>query len=275
MRSREFSSPGIGGLTLHSRAWLPDGLVEGVIVLAHGLGEHCGRYDALATTLTQHGFAVYALDHRGHGRSMGGRANIDRFAHLVSDYSAFAGRASKQHPEIPVYLLGHSMGGAVAFAAALRPHSTYAGLILSAPALSAGDAVGGFRVLVARLLSMIAPGVGALKIEPGSVSRDPNVVREYADDPLVFHGAVPARTVVELLDAMEEFPQRAPRLSLPLLVLHGTADKLVPLGPNKPIYQAIGSRDKTLRIYDGLYHEVFNEPERAQVIADTVAWLKS
>ena len=167
------------------------------------------------------------------------------------------------------------MGGAVAFAAALRPHSTYAGLILSAPALSVGDAVSGFHVLVARLLSMVAPGLGALKIEPSSVSRDPKVVREYADDPLVFHGAVPARTVVELLDAIAEFPQRAPRLSLPLLVLHGTADKLVPLEPNKPIYQAIGSRDRTLRIYDGLYHEVFNDPERAQVIADTVAWLKS
>jgi len=275
MRSREFSSPGIGDLALHCRAWLPDGKTKGVIALAHGLGEHSGRYEALAVELTRHGYAVYALDHRGHGRSGGGRANIDRFAHVVSDFSMFAGRAGKQHPDAPVYLLGHSMGGAIAFAAALRLQSSLHGLVLSAPALSAGDAAGGFRVLLARLMSTLAPGVGAIKIDPAAVSRDPDVVRDYAADALVFHNAVPARTVIELLDAMGGFAAQAPRLTLPTLVLHGTADKLVPLAAAKPVYQAIGSKDRTLRFYDGLYHEVFNEPERARVIADLVGWLDS
>jgi alpha-beta hydrolase superfamily lysophospholipase len=275
MRSREFSSPGLGDLTLHGRAWLPEGTAKGVIALAHGLGEHSGRYEALAAELTGHGYAVYAVDHRGHGRSGGGRANIDRFAHVVSDFSTFAGRAGKQHPDAPVYLLGHSMGGAIAFATALRLQAALHGLILSAPALAAGDAVGGLRVALARLLSAIAPGTGALRIDPVAVSRDPAVVHAYESDALVFHGKIPARTVVELLDAMAGFPAQAPRLSLPTLVLHGTADKLVPLGAAKPIYQVFGSKDRTLRFYDGLYHEVFNEPERARVIADLVDWLDS
>jgi acylglycerol lipase len=275
MRSREFSSPGLGELTLHGRAWLPEGTPKGVIALAHGLGEHSGRYAALAAELTRHGYAVYAVDHRGHGRSGGGRANIDRFAHVVSDFSTFAGRAGKQHPDAPVYLLGHSMGGAIAFAAALRLQAALHGLILSAPALAAGDAGGGSRIALARVLSAIAPGTGALRIDPTAVSRDPAVVQAYESDALVFHGKIPARTVVELLDAMAGFPAQAPRLSLPILVLHGSADKLVPLAAAKPIYQAIGSKDRTLRFYEGLYHEVFNEPERARVIADLVDWLDS
>jgi acylglycerol lipase len=275
MRSREFSSPGIGDLALHGRAWLPDGMVKGVIAVAHGLGEHSGRYEALAAELTGHGYAVYAVDHRGHGRSGGGRANIDRFAHVVSDFSTFAGRAAKQHPDAPVYLLGHSMGGAIAFATALRLQSALHGLVLSAPALAAGDAGGGPMIVLARLLSVIAPGAGALKIDPTAVSRDPSIVSNYEADALVYHGKIPARTVVELLDAMAGFPDQAPRLSLPTLVLHGSADKLVPLGAAKPIYQAIGSKDRTLRFYEGLYHEVFNEPERARVIGDLVGWLDS
>ena len=113
-----------------------------------------------------------------------------------------------------------------------------------------------------------------MKLDPSYVSRDPQVVHDYAADPLVFHGSIPARTVVELLDAMNDFPQ-VRTIAPATLVLHGTADKLVPLEANKPIYQSFGSPDRTLRIYEGLYHEVFNEPERAQVMQDLVSWLKS
>jgi acylglycerol lipase len=274
MRQREFASAGIGGLTLHGRSWLPDHDPDAVIVLAHGLGEHSGRYDVLAAELTAHDFAVYALDHRGHGRSGGARANIDRFAHLVSDFCAFAGRAAKQHPGAPVYVLGHSMGGAIALAAALRLQSTLRGLVLSAPALAVGAEGQGFRVTLARVLSAVAPNTGAMKVAPSAVSRDPRVVREYAADPLVFHGSVPARTIVELLDAMAELVPQVPQMRLPTLIMHGTADSLVPLSATRPIYQAIGSKDRTIKYYEGLYHEVFNEPERAEVVADLLAWLR-
>jgi alpha-beta hydrolase superfamily lysophospholipase len=274
MRQRELSSAGIGGLTLRGQAWLPDHDPDAVIAIAHGLAEHSGRYDALAAELTAHDFAVYALDHRGHGRSGGSRANIDRFAHAVSDFCAFAGRAARQHPGAPVYLLGHSMGGAIAFASALRLQESLRGLVLSAPALALGEEASAWRVALARMLSAIAPNVGVLKLAASAVSRDPKVVRDYAADPLVFHGPIPARTVVELLGAMAALPEQAPRMRIPTLIMHGTADSLVPVTATRPVYQAIGSKDRTIKYYEGLYHEVFNEPERAQVMADLLSWLR-
>ena len=274
MRQREFTSAGIGGLDLQAQAWLPNGNVRSVIVLAHGLGEHSGRYAALAATLVAQGFAVYAVDHRGHGRSPGPRANIERFDHLVSDFCAFAGRASRQHPGAPMFLLGHSMGGAVAFAGALRLQGTLRGLVLSAPALGTDAAPSSGRKLLARTLSVVAPNAGLMRLPPSAISRDPAVVRAYEADPLVHHGAIPARTLVELLGAMDRFPRQAPTLRLPTLALHGTADSLVPVAGVRPVYQALDAGKRTVRYYDGLFHEVFNEPERAQVIADTLQWLE-
>jgi alpha-beta hydrolase superfamily lysophospholipase len=274
MRHREFTTPGIGGLDLFAQAWLPEYAARGVVVLAHGLGEHGGRYERLATELAAAGFALYAVDHRGHGRSPGPRANIERFAHVVSDYSSFVGRAARQHLDTPVYLLGHSMGGAVAFASALRLQDAIKGLALSAPALGVEPAPGGGQLLLLRALSSIAPNAGALTIAPGDICRDPNVVSAYQNDPLVHHKAVPARTVLELVTAMGGFPLQALKLRVPTLVMHGTADRLVPLGAARPVCQAIAAKDKTLRYYDGLAHEVLNEPEREQVVLDLMRWLQ-
>jgi alpha-beta hydrolase superfamily lysophospholipase len=274
MKRKEFTSAGIGGLDLYAQGWLPEGSPKTVLVLAHGLGEHGGRYVALAQEFVGHGHAVYAVDHRGHGRSPGPRANIERFDHVVSDFCAFAGRAARQHPDAPLVLLGHSMGGAIALVAALRLQDSVRGVVLSAPALGVGEAIPPGRRLVAQLLSRIAPNVGLMRLTPAAVSRDPAVVRAYEADPLVHHGPIPARTLVELLEAMDRFPALAPKLRLPTLVLHGTADTLVPVAGVRATYQALDVRKRTVRYYEGLYHEVFNEPERAQVIADVLQWLE-
>jgi len=125
-----------------------------------------------------------------------------------------------------------------------------------------------------RLLSVVAPDTGALTLPPDAVSRDPSVVARYVADPLVHHKAIPARTLVELLRAMQGFRAEAPGLRLPTLVLHGTADKLVPLAATQSVYQAFGTRDCVVQLYEGLYHEVFNEPERARVTADLLRWLE-
>ncbi len=273
MKHREIHVEGVGGVALFTQAWLPDVAPTAVIVLAHGLGEHSGRYRPLAERLVADGRAVYAIDHRGHGRSAGPRANIERFAHVVSDFCTFAGRASRQHPGTPMFLFGHSMGGAVAFASAARLQETLSGVVLSGPALAAGDAIPGFKLLLARLLSWVAPNTGVLMLPADAVSRDPEVVRAYQADPLVMHRAIPARTLVELLDAMKTFPALAKLLRLPMLIQHGTADLLVPLAPARDVHQAIGSQYRTFRPYDGLYHEIYNEPEREQVIADLLKWL--
>lgn len=273
MRRRELKTAGIGGLDLYAQAWLPESHVRAVVVVAHGLGEHSGRYAGLAETLVGSGHAVYALDHRGHGHSPGARANIERFEYLVSDFGAFAGRAARQHPDTPVFMLGHSMGGAVAFASALRLQSTLRGVVLSAPALGTDDAAPNGRRMLARVLSSVAPNTGVWRIEAARISRDPAIVQAYASDPLVHHGPIPARTVVELLDAMQGFLAQAPRLRLPSLVLHGTADSLVPVGATRPVYQALDAQKRTVKYYEGLFHEVFNEPERAQVLDDLQQWL--
>jgi alpha-beta hydrolase superfamily lysophospholipase len=274
LQHRESTAAGIGGLELFAQAWLPDAPPNAVIVVAHGLGEHSGRYATLATELANRGYAVYALDHRGHGRSGGPRANIGRFAYLVSDFSAFVGRCARQHLDTPLYVLGHSMGGAVAFATALRLQHQLRGLVLSAPALAMDTAVPRLQEWLVRALSVVAPNTGALNIPPSAVSRDPSVVMHYASDPLVHHAGVPARTVVELLDAMAGFPAGVRDLRLPTLILHGTADKLVPLAATRPLYQAINANYRTLKLYDGLFHEVFNEPERTTVTADLFSWLE-
>jgi alpha-beta hydrolase superfamily lysophospholipase len=274
MRHREFTAAGIGGIDLYGQGWLPETAPRAVIVVSHGLAEHGGRYEALAAELVQRDYAVYAVDHRGHGRSSGPRANIDRFSHLVSDFCAFTGRCARQHLDTPVFMLGHSMGGAVAFASALRLQDTLRGLVLSAPALATDQKVSPLQEMFLRLLSVVAPNTGALALPANAVSRDPSVVARYEGDPLVHHKAIPARTLVELLGAMRDFPAKAPQLRLHTLVLHGTADKLVPLAATRPVYQAFGTRDRIVKLYDGLYHEVFNEPERERVTADLFRWLE-
>ncbi|HEX7373486.1 MAG TPA: alpha/beta hydrolase [Steroidobacteraceae bacterium] len=273
MKHREINVEGVGGIPLFAQAWLPDTAPSAVIVIAHGLGEHSSRYQWLAEQLVADGRAVYAIDHRGHGRSGGPRANIGRFAHVVSDFCTFAGRARRQHPDAPLFLFGHSMGGAIAFASAVRVQDTLSGLVLSGPALAAGDAVPTFKLLLARLLSLVAPSTGALKLPAAAVSRDAAVVRAYERDPLVMHEAIPARTVVELLEAMDTFSLLAKQLRLPVFVQHGTADALVPIDAARSVHQAIASKDRTFRPYDGLFHEIYNEPEREQVYGDLRKWL--
>ena len=274
MKQRELHFPGCQDASLFGQAWLPEHSARGVVVISHGLAEHGGRYSGLAARLVDKGHAVYAIDHRGHGRSTGRRANIERFDYLVSDLGIFIGRAHREHPDTPVILLGHSMGGAVALACALKHHKVLRALVLSAPALAAGEALPAFKVWMGKLLSAIAPNTGALKLPAAAVSRDPAVVRAYESDPLVFRGSIPARTLAELLLAMERLQHTAHELRLPVLVQHGTADSLVPLAAVYPIYQHLGvAKSRTLQVYEGLYHEVYNEPERDRVIGDLEAWL--
>lgn len=275
MKQRELPMTGVGGIRLHTRSWLPDADPVAVVVIAHGLGEHCGRYEALAARLVERRHAVYAMDHRGHGRSDGAHANIGRFAHVVADFGTFAGHASREHPGLPVFMLGHSMGGAIAFASAAHLQDSLSGLVLSAPLLGIGDEVGPLQSMMVRLLSAVAPGIGALKLPPASLSRDPAVVQAYEQDPLVFHKSVPARTVAELVAAVATFPELAGRFHRPILIQHGRADTLVPLAAAHDVYHLIKAHDRTVKVYDGLYHEIYNEPERETVIADLLEWLES
>lgn len=275
MRRLEDTLEGVGGTRLFVRAWLPEGDAERVAVIAHGLAEHSGRYEHVAGRLAERGFAVYALDHRGHGHSPGPRANIRRFELVTGDLHRLMETAATEHPGRPLALIGHSMGGAIALGCALSHPGTFRLLVLSAPLLSIGDDVPAVKVLIVRLLSAILPNAGAMTLPAETISRDPAVVRAYEQDPLVYRGSIPARTLAELFNATRRFPAAVTALEAPVLVLHGTGDSLVPLASIEPVLKRLGPVDQTVYRYEGLYHEVFNEPERERVIGDMLEWLEA
>ena len=269
--SNEFA--GFRGQPLYSQCWLPEHDAAAVAVLAHGLAEHSGRYLNLAARLTTRGVALHTFDMRGHGRFPGARCYVASFEALVGDLAVLLEYARDRHPGRPLTLIGHSFGGAVALHAALDYPALIDALVLSAPAIASDPAVPRLKVALGRLLSIVSPRTGILRLPAAAVSRDPAVVRAYEADPLVYRGAVPARTLVELLGAMRRIQARVAELRTPTLVLHGGEDRLVPLRFNRPLYERLGAADLTIRLYDKLYHEVFNEPEQARVYTDLEAWM--
>lgn len=265
------------GTEIFHRRWQVAGAsaARGVVILVHGLGEHSGRYAHVAARLVAQAWVVYALDHQGHGRSGGRRQRIQRFEDLSDTLAAFREWVQAQHPGLPLVLLGHSMGGLLAATdAAQYPHACQA-LVLSAPAVKVSEHISVWTIRIGRLLSALAPSVGVLGLDPQWVSRDARVVAQYQQDPLVHHGKTPARLAAELLRAIEDLQARVGRIQAPLLVLQGSADRLVDPGGAQWLAEHAGSRDKQARYFEGLYHEVLNEPEQEAVLAELVAWLNA
>ncbi|HZA58925.1 MAG TPA: alpha/beta hydrolase [Solirubrobacterales bacterium] len=252
--------------------WSSGRVPTAAVVIAHGVSEHSGRYAHVAARLNDGGYDVWALDHRGHGRSDGGSANIGRIATAVADIGTAVGMARAEAPDGKAFLLGHSMGGALALDFALDRQDELAGLVLSAPATDL-EAASRLELLAGRVLSAVSPNAGVFDVDPDSVSRDPQVVRDYVSDPLNHHEKLPARTVSELARVIGGFPARLPGLTLPLLVMVGTADRLVPPAASYMVHELAGSADKRLVTYKGLFHEIMNEPEQERVMNDLVAWL--
>lgn len=272
MNWAEGALEGTGGLRLYRQAWVPDGDARAVVVLVHGVSEHSGRYHHVGARLASDGYAVHALDHRGHGRSEGPRAVIDRMSNAVADVHTLVEAAASAHPDIPVVMLGHSMGGLVAVCFALAHQTRLTGLMLSAP-LAALEAASPTTRLAARVLSALTPRLGVVGIDSVLISRDPAVVGAYDSDPLVFHGKLPARTVSELERAVSSLPPSVHTITVPTLIMYGSADRLCPPAGSLMLHDRIGAEDRTLRVYDGLYHEILNEPERESVLHDMCAWL--
>lgn len=260
------------GRRLYWQAWLPNAPPIATAVLVHGVAEHAGRYRFVAERLAGEGIAVFALDHRGHGRSDGPRGLIDRIDLVVDDLSRFVERHVGELGPGKPFLIGHSLGGAVSLAYALGQPDSVSGLILSGPAV-ATEAVSPAMTLVSRALSAIAPRLPVFQLDEELICRDQRIVQAYRDDPLVYSGKLPARTLWQILSAMRTLPAQVPELSLPLLLLHGGEDQLCPAAGSQLIYDRAGSDDRTIRIYPELYHEVFNEPEREAVIEDLITWL--
>ncbi|EMH2959554.1 lysophospholipase [Burkholderia multivorans] len=266
------------GVELASYRWPADARAappRATVALLHGLAEHAGRYAPLAARLNAAGIDLLAIDLRGHGRSPGKRAWVARFDEYLDDADALVDEAARA--PTPLFLMGHSMGGAIAALYAIERAParacTLAGLVLSSPALAPGRDVPRWMLALSRLISRVWPTFPAIRIDAALLSRDADVVAANRADPLVHHGPAPARTGAEILDAMARIERGRSALRVPVLVYHGTADKLTEPDGSRTFGARVGSADRTLTLYEGGFHETMNDIERERVIDALIGWI--
>lgn len=262
------------GLRIFGQGWLPSAVLRGVIVLVHGYAEHHGRYQPFIGRLLAAGYAVYALDHEGHGRSEGLRGYVSSFDHLIADLHRFRLAAVTRHAGVPVFMFGHSMGGLITLVYGTRHAEGLAGLIVSGAAVITDASASALVLRIGLILNRLAPRLPLVQLAPpDQLTHDQALVAAFNADPLVYHAPMRVGTGIQMREGAAWLRAHFDRLTLPTLYLHGTADTVVTVEGSKLAYAQAASTDKTLKLYDGLYHEILNEPERETVIADVLGWL--
>ena len=261
------------GYKIFVRSWRPATAPRAVVAICHGVKSHSGYYAWAAEQLVANGLAVYALDLHGRGKSDGERFYLEKIQDYLDDVDTLLKLARSKEPGLPVYLLGHSAGGVVSSVYTLEHQSELAGLICESFAFQvyAPD----FALAVLKGLSHLAPHAHVLAFKNGDFSRDPKAVQFMNDDPLIAHEVQPTRTVAELVRADERLKVEFPLIKLPVLILHGTADKVTKPSGSQFFYDTAGSADKTLKLYDGHSHDLLNDLDREKVMADIVGWLNA
>lgn len=246
---------------------------KAIVYLVHGIGEHIGRYTHVAQYLNGRGYAVFGHDHRGHGRSDGERVYFESFQTPVRDLKARVDTVKAGFPGLPVFIYGHSMGSLIATLFMVKHQDMVCGWISTGSPLWVDQVVSAPVRLILRGLSKIVPRLGVIPVKAETVSRDPAVVRAYEADPLVNHDKTKLGMAVNFTAALATARDGLSMITAPSLILHGTADVLTPPKGSEILYSGISSKDKTHKTYDGLFHEVHNEPEQAEVLADIADWL--
>lgn len=262
---------GAGGLNIFLQSWRPQSKARGVVVIVHGFNSHSGQYLWVAEQFAASGLAVYALDLRGRGKSDGERFWVDKFADYLSDVHTLVTIAKSREPGLPVFLLGHSAGGVISCAYTLDHQAELAGLICESFAFQvpAPD----FALAVIKGLSHVAPHAHVLKLPNEGFSRDPQVVAAMNNDPFIAHEVQPTHTVAEMVRADERLKREFPRITLPVLILHGTADKVTKPQGSQLFYDKAGSADKTLKLYEGHFHDLLNDIDKEVVMRDIQGWI--
>jgi acylglycerol lipase len=273
MKHIEGTFKGVRDDSIYYQGWLPDENVKDVLFIVHGLGEHSGRYMNVVNHFIPLGYAVYGLDHLGHGKSGGGREQVQRFEDFTDPLTIYYNMVKGWQPGKPIFILGHSLGGLIVTYYLLDNQDKFKGAIISAPAIKVSESISPMMISISKVLSVLAPKAGVLALDASGISRDPAVVDAYVNDPLVFHGKTPARLGAEMLKAMLRVKAEVSKISLPFITIQGCEDKLVDPGGAQMLYDGASSQDKTIKVYEGCYHEVFNEPEREKVLKDVEDWL--
>ena len=274
-RYEEFHVAGWADTELFASSMRGDADPRGTVLISHGYGEHSGRHIKFMEALSRAGWDSISFDHRGHGKSEGLRGLILRMKHMSRDIDTFVNRIRSEATGGPTLLYGHSAGAAAALRYAAEHEEKIDALVLSSVYLKNAEPVSPFLLASARILNMVAPTLPLKPFDPSGISRDPEVVEAYRSDPLVYSGSVRIRTGLELIGSYPLAIAAAPGITIPTLVLHGTADRIADPVAAKEMYDLLGSVNKELKLYDGFYHELHNEPEGEVVIDDIISWLES
>jgi acylglycerol lipase len=274
MRHEEGYLTAVGDTQIFHQHWSPQDEPKANIVVVHGLAEHSGRYMNVVHRFVPSGYAVYGLDHLGHGKSGGDRVYVDRFQDYIITLKKYVDMIRNRWPDKPLFMIGHSMGGLIAAAYLLEYQHHLDGAVLSGPGVKVPDNISKAVIYVGRVLSILIPKAGILQLDAEGVSRDPAVVDAYINDPLVFSGKITARLGAEMLKTMQDVTEKAAGITLPISIVQGSDDKLVDPDGAQLLYDTVGAIDKTIKVYDGFYHEVFNEPGHEQVLNDVQTWIE-
>ena len=269
---KESSFPGVGGLNIFTRAWMPrQGKPRAVMILIHGFNAHSGYMQWPAEQFAASGFAAYALDLRGRGKSEGERFYVENFEDYLGDVDKLVGIARAENPGIPIYVLGHSAGGVIATSYVFEHQQEIAGLICESFAYDVGlpDAVS----FILKGLSHLTPHLHVFTLKNEIFSRDPKAVAAMNNDPLIANESQPAETAAEMLKAADRLTTNFPKFMVPVFIIHGTADKATQPAGSQHFFDAAGSADKTLKLYEGHFHDLLADIGKEEVMADILAWI--
>lgn len=260
-----------GGVEIFYRSWLPEAVPTAVVVICHGVNSHGGQHAWAAERFQAHGWAAYALDLRGRGRSQGERYYVEDVADYVADVAGTIAIAKQRHPGLPVFLLGHSAGGVTSASYVLDNQQELAGFICESFAFQVPAP--GFALAAIKALSHVAPRLGVLKLKNEDFSRDPEKVAELNADPYTQNETQPAATVAALVRADERLREEFPTITIPVLIMHGTEDKATVCHGSEFFFETAGSSDKTLKLYEGHYHDLLADLGKERVLADITGWI--
>lgn len=257
---------------LYFRTWHVDN-PKGVVQLIHGLAEHCQRYNHLASALNQAGYAVYSMDLPGHGQSSGIRGHVESFAVFENAALSLYDSLNIEYPDLPKFILGHSMGGLIVSQLLLNHQDKFSGALLSGPAIQSPQEPPAWQVFMIKQLAKALPKAGMLGLDASGISRDKAVVEAYMNDPLIWHNKLSAQFLVSFNTAMETVLEQANTIDLPILLMHGSSDEITSPEGSAKLFDSCNSDDKELKMYEGLAHEIFNEPEHPQIFSELIEWL--
>jgi alpha-beta hydrolase superfamily lysophospholipase len=263
---------GMGGVRIHMRSWLPEGAPKAVVAICHGVNSHGGQYTWTGEQLSAQGFAVYAVDLRGRGKSDGERFYVEDVAEYAADIGGVIAIAKERHPGLPVFLLGHSAGGVTSCIYTLDHQDELAGFICESFAFQVPAP--GFALAAIKGISHFAPHLGVLTLHMKDFTRDPVALAALEADPLTKDEKQPAATVAALVRADERLHDSFDQITIPVLIMHGTDDKATVCHGSEYFHAHAGSKDKTLKLYEGHYHDLLNDIGKEGVLADITGWIE-